>query len=154
MRSAGRRSFRRCGPRRFGRPGSRRPGPFPAAQAAAARIGVTIGDRPTALRSIPPFKSTEAYAYPLVVDGGRLVSVPAQGQDNEAGEAERERAEQGATALVVVCDDLFETVTGAPCGGPAEDQEVPPGGRFGSAVDRWEASPGRWISVYLADAGT
>ena len=133
-------------------PGTAQDGGFPAAELAAARIGGTIRDRPTAMRSIPPFKSTEAYAYPLVVDGRRLVSVPVQGQDNEAGETQRERAELGATALVVICDDLFETVTGAPCGGAAEDLEVPPGGRFGSAVDRWEASPGRWISVYLAES--
>lgn len=132
-------------------PGSNRDGGYPAAELAAARIGQSIADRPTALRSIPPFKSTEAYAYPLVVDGRRLVSVPAQGDDNDAARAERERAEADATALVVICDDLFETVTEAPCRGPAEDREVPPGGRFGSAVDRWEASPGRWISVYLAD---
>jgi hypothetical protein len=126
---------------------------FPGAEAAAARIGTTIGDRPTALRSIPDFKSTEAYAYPLVRDGRHLVSIPAQGDDDEAGRAARDAAEAGATALVVICDDLFETVTGAPCGGPAEDGEMPPGGRFGSAIDRWEASPGRWISVYLADSG-
>ena len=84
---------------------------------------------------------------------GHLVSIPAQGDDDEAGRAARDAAEAGATALVVICDDLFETVTGAPCGGPAEDGEMPPGGRFGSAVDRWEASPGRWISVYLAEFG-
>ena len=130
-------------------PGRNRDGGFPAAEDAAVRIGRTIDDRPTALRSIPPFKSTEAYAYPLLLDGQNLVSVPAQGDDDEAGRAEREQAERDATAIVVICDDLFETVTGAPCGGPAEDQEVLPGGRFGSAVDRWEASPGRWISVYL-----
>ena len=81
------------------------------------------------------------------------VSIPAQGDDDEAGRAAREAAEANASALVVICDDLFETVTGMPCGGPAEDGEIPPGGRFGSAVDRWEASPGRWISVYLADSG-
>ena len=132
--------------------GTARDGGFPAAQAAAARIGETIGDRPTALRSVPPFKSTEAYAYPLVVDGRNLVSVPAQGADNEAGRVERERAEQGATALVVICDDLFESVTEAACGGPAEDQEVPPGGPWGTPADQWEASPGRWITVYLTDA--
>ena len=125
----------------------------PAPKPPPARIGETIGDRPTALRSIPDFKSTEAYAYPLVLDGRRLVSIPAQGDDDEAGRAARDAAEAEASALVVICDDLFETVTGAPCGGPAEDQEIPPGGRFGSAVDRWEASPGRWISVYLAEAG-
>jgi hypothetical protein len=134
-------------------PAVARDGGFPGAEAAATRIAETIGDRPTALRSIPDFKSTEAYAYPLVRDGRQLVSIPAQGDDDEAGRAARAAAEAEATALVVICDDLFETVTGAPCGGPAEDAEIQPGGRFGSAVDRWEASPGRWISVYLADAG-
>jgi 4-amino-4-deoxy-L-arabinose transferase-like glycosyltransferase len=131
-------------------PGRNRDGGYPAAEDAAVRIGRTIDDRPTALRSIPPFKSTEAYAYPLLLDGGNLVSIPGQGADNAAGRAEREQAERDATALVVICDDLFETVTGAACGGPAEDREVPPGGRFGAPVDQWEASPGRWISVYLA----
>ena len=133
-------------------PGTARDGGFPAAQVAAARIGETIGDQPTALRSIPPFKSTEAYAYPLLVDGRNLVSVPGQGADDEAGRAERAAAERGATALVVICDDLFETVTEAACGGPAEDLEVPPGGPWGTPVDQWEASPGRWITIYLADA--
>jgi hypothetical protein len=134
-------------------PAVHRDGGFPGAQEAAARIGATIGDRPTALRSIPNFKSTEALAYPLVVDGRTLVSVPKQGDDDAADRAARDAAEAGATALVVVCDSLFETVVEAPCGGPAEDAEVPPGGRFGAHVDRWEASPGRWISVYLADSG-
>ena len=133
-------------------PGTAADGGFPAAQVAAARIGETIGDRPTALRSIPPFKSTEAYAYPLVVDGHNLVSAPGQGADDEAGRAEREAAEQAATALVVICDDLFETVTEAACGGPAEDLEVPRGWPWGTPVDQWEASPGRWITIYLADA--
>ena len=81
------------------------------------------------------------------------MSVPAQDDDDEAGLAARDAAEAGASALVVICDDLFETVTGAPCGGPAEDGEIAPGGRFGSAVDRWKASPGRWISVYLTNSG-
>ena len=98
----------------------------PAREAAAARIGESIGDRPTALRSIPDFKSTEAFAYPLVRDGRQLVSIPAQGDDDEAGRAARDAAEADATALVVICDELFETVTGAPCGGPAEDGEIPP----------------------------
>jgi hypothetical protein len=133
-------------------PGTAPDGGFPAAQLAAARIGETIEDRPTALRSIPPFKSTEAYAYPLTVDGRNLVSVPPQGADDEAGRAEREAAERAATALVVICDDLFETVTEAACGGPAENEEIPPGGPWGSPVDQWEASPGRWITVYLAEA--
>ena len=135
-------------------PGTVRDGGFPAAQRAAARIGDTIGERPTALRSIPPFKSTEAFAYPLIVDGRKVVSVPAQGADSEAGRAARNEAEQGATAFVVICDDLFESVIGAACGGPAENEEVPPRGPWGTPVDQWEASPGRWITVYLAAAPT
>ena len=135
-------------------PGTARDGGFPAAQVAAARIGETVGEKPTALRSIPPFKSTEAYAYPLRIDGRTLVSAPGQGADSEAAREERVAAEAGATALVVICDDLFETVTGAACGGPAENEELPPGGPWGSPVDQWEASPGRWISVYLAEAPT
>ena len=78
-------------------PAVARDGGFPGAEAAAARIGETIGDRPTALRSIPDFKSTEAYAYPLVRDGRHLVSVPAQGDDDEAGRAARDAAEADAT---------------------------------------------------------
>jgi hypothetical protein len=107
-------------------------GGFPAARDAAARIGATIGDRPTALRSIPDFKSTEAYAYPLVLDDRRLV--PAE----------------EATALVVICDALFESVVGAACGGPAERAALGPAGRFTTLADRWDAAPGRTISVYLA----
>ncbi len=97
----------------------------PARRPPPRASGTTIGDRPTALRSIPDFKSTEAYAYPLVRDGRHLVSIPAQGDDDEAGRAARDAAEADATALVVICDDLFETVTGAPCGGPAEDARDP-----------------------------
>ena len=134
-------------------PGTARDGGFPGAELAAARVGETVGDRPTALRSIPPFKSTEAYAYPLVVGGRNVISAPGQGADDEAGRAQRDEAERAATALVVICDDLFETVTEAACGGPAEDEEVPPGGRWGTPVDQWEASPGRWITVYLAEPG-
>jgi len=107
-------------------------GGFPAARTAAERIGAAIGERPTALRSIPAFTSIEAYAYPLVLDGRALVPAAA------------------ATALVVVCHALFAEVTGAACGGPAETAVVGPSDRFATLVDRWEAAPGRTISVYLA----
>ncbi len=107
-------------------------GGYPGAQAAAARIGATIGDRPTTLRSIPEFKSTEAYAYPLILDARNV-----------------EPTEE-ATALVVICDALFEPVVGAACGGPAEDQALGSEDRFTTLADRWQPTPGRTISVYLA----
>lgn len=88
------------------------------------------------LRSLPDFKSTEAYGYPLV-RAGATVRV-----DLGSGAA-------GVTngALVVICDSLFETAIGAPCGGPAEATVAPPD-RFGQPVDRFMAGPGRTISVY------
>ena len=113
-------------------PGIHPDGGFPAAAAAAERIGTVVGNRPTALRSIPDFKSTEAYRYPLVLDDRRLV------EEGDAG------------ALVVICDSLFEAVVGAACGGPAEAAAVDPSGRFPNLADRFEAAPGRTISVYLA----
>jgi hypothetical protein len=50
-------------------------------------------------------------------------------------------------SLVVICDSLFETAIGAPCGGSAEST-VAPRDRYGDPVDRFEAAPGRTISVY------
>jgi hypothetical protein len=50
-------------------------------------------------------------------------------------------------AHVVVCDALFRDAIGAECAGPAEDRLVEPYGV--TLVDRFEAAPGRWISVYL-----
>jgi 4-amino-4-deoxy-L-arabinose transferase-like glycosyltransferase len=106
---------------------------YPGARAAAERIQSAAGGRPMALVSIPGFKSTEAYAYPLEINDARLVDAP------------------GAGALVVICDALFEEVVGAACGGPAEDQLLAngPGDRFDELVDRWQASPLRTISVYV-----
>ncbi len=111
-------------------------GGFPAAAAAATRIEAVLAGRPAALRSLPVFKTAEAYAYPLTRDGADL------------------RAEASAAALVIVCDSLFEGAIGAPCGGPAEDASLaarPFAGAAGAATlaDRFEAAPGRTISVYL-----
>jgi hypothetical protein len=106
---------------------------FPGARAATERIQAAADGRPVALVSIPDFKSTEAYAYPLEVNGAGPVDAA------DAG------------ALVVICDALFEEVVGAACGGPAEDELLAsgPGDRFDVLVDRWQASPLRSISVYL-----
>jgi hypothetical protein len=78
-----------------------------------------------------------AYEYILLRDGRRIV---------QPGGA-------GADALVLVCDGLYEEAIGAACGGPAEDAAVGPSDRFARLVDRWEAAPGRWLSVYLGRAG-
>ena len=111
-------------------------GGFPAAEAAAARIVRAAGNDPMTLRSLPDFKSTEAYGYPLV----------------RAGAAVRVDAGSGPVPptdgpLVVICDALFATAIGAPCGGPAEDVIAPPD-RFGPPVDRFVAAPGRTITIY------
>ncbi len=110
-------------------------GGFPAADRAAARIMAAGGDR-LVLRSLPDFKSTEAYGYPLI-RAGAVVTV-------DAGSGP---VASTAGALVVICDALYATAVGAPCGGPAESVIAPPA-RFGEPLDRFEAAPGRTISIY------
>ena len=52
-------------------------------------------------------------------------------------------------ACVMLCDDLFREAIGAACGGPAEDAAARAAG-WGALLDRFEAAPGRWMSVYAA----
>ncbi len=112
-------------------------GGFPAAEIAAARILAATGEGTTiTLRSLPDFKSTEAYAYPLIRAGASVFA------DTGSGPVASSNG-----ALVVICDSLFEESIGAPCGGPAEATVAPPD-RFGEPVDRFVAAPGRTISVY------
>jgi hypothetical protein len=112
-------------------------GGFPAAEVAGARILEAAGaGTPLTLRSIPDFKSAEAYAYPLVRAGASVQADTGTGP-----------VASSDGALVVICDSLFEKVIGAPCGGPAEATVAPPD-RFGEPVDRFLAAPGRTISVY------
>jgi hypothetical protein len=110
-------------------------GGFPAADRAAARIVAAGGDRLT-LRSLPDFKSTEAYGYPLV-RAGAVVTV-----DGGSGPIA-----QTAGSLVVICDSLYATAIGSPCGGPAEAVVAPPD-RFGEPLDRFVAAPGRTVTIY------
>ena len=112
-------------------------GGFPGADRAAARI-VAAGGRQLTLRSLPDFKSTEAYGYPLI-RAGASVTV-----DAGSGPVAQEDG-----TLVIICDALYATAIGAPCGGPAEAVVAPPA-RFGQPLDRFEAAPGRTISVYRA----
>jgi 4-amino-4-deoxy-L-arabinose transferase-like glycosyltransferase len=106
-------------------------GDWPAARDAAARLAAEIRDVPTALLDVPPFKPVTAYSYPLGLLGVTLVDVPS------------------ARRLVVICDDLFEGVVGAPCRGPAETAALDRAGVIGSVLlDRFAPAPGRTISVY------
>ena len=123
-------------------------GGFPAAERAAIRIADSAGRSSAAdgslagwvtLRSIPGFKSVEAYAYPLIrlgvpvhvdrVDDGTRPATPSTG------------------TFVLICDATFEAVVGASCGGPAEAVVAPPA-IFGDPIERFEAAPGRTISIY------
>ena len=90
------------------------------------------------LRSLPDFKSTEAYGYPLIRAGASVTVDAGSGP-----------VAQEAGTLVIICDALYATAIGAPCGGPAEAVVAPPA-RFGEPIDRFEAAPGRTISVYRA----
>ena len=118
-------------------------GGFPAAETATARILAATGtDTTITLRSLPDFKSTEAYAYPLIRAGASVLADTGSGP--VAG---------SSGALVVICDSLFEESIGAPCGGPAEATVAPPD-RFGEPADRFVAATGRTISVYRGALAT
>ena len=69
-------------------------GGFPAAEAAGARILAATGaGTPITLRSLPDFKSTEAYAYPLVRAGASVRADTGSGP-----------VVSSDGALVVICD--------------------------------------------------
>ena len=69
--------------------------------------------------------------FPLVADGALVNPAPAPDATD-------------AATHVILCNSLFEDTIGAACGGPAEDALV--GDR--ALLDRFEAAPGRWVSVY------
>ena len=123
-------------------PAVHRDGGFPAAAGAADRIEAVVGPGPIDLRSLPQFKSVEAYAYPLVRSGRHLQL----GADVGEATLTHDGAAAGPASLVVICDSLFEPVIGAACGGPAEATILPAG--VGDPIDRFEAAPGRVISIY------
>jgi len=107
-------------------------GGFPDAADAATRIVASTGSEEVQMQSLPAFKSVEAYAYPIVRDGHALSTDLIPGN------------------LVVICDARFEAAIGAACDGPAEDRLVATSSPSGLRLaDRFEAAPGRFISVYL-----
>ncbi len=126
-------------------------GGFPAGDAAAQRVDAALGSlgvdhaRATSIRSLPDFKSTEALVYPLARLGRAYSAGLPKGQ-RAVGSAPEADPTAGT---VIMCDQLFRDAIGADCGGPAEDAAAAASGdATGSLIDRFEAAPGRWMSVY------
>jgi hypothetical protein len=120
-------------------------GGWPALRDAGARVVQAVDARPVYLVGLPEFKLPDAAGFPIVYAGGRtippssldMVPIPPDGP------------------LVIVCDRLFEGAIGAACGGPAEDAYLTTtlvGGlwRGTPLLERFEASPRTWISIYAA----
>ncbi|MEX1173469.1 MAG: hypothetical protein WEG56_12760 [Chloroflexota bacterium] len=132
-------------------------GGYPAGAAAGSRVlaalaGAGVGlDDVVVLRSLPDFKSTESMAYPLVRAGQTVVAETPRGM---APGSATGSASGDARALVLLCDDLFRDAIGETCGGPAEDRAVAGYGVWGALLQRFEAHPGRWVSVYAAAPAT
>jgi 4-amino-4-deoxy-L-arabinose transferase-like glycosyltransferase len=115
-------------------PFTARDGGYPAAERTARRIVTALGGRTGLFASLPDFKSAEAYLYPVRRLGGNLhLQLPGT---------------VGLGAYVVVCDDLFVP----DCGGPAEDRSVAGLAEPLRLFDRFVATPGRTISIYVASA--
>lgn len=106
-------------------------GGWPAGRAAGERVVAVNGDTPAAIAGSPKFKKTTAVDYPVTVLGHAPVL---------AAEA---------TRVTVLCDALFQEVVGLACLGPAEEARLAEVGiAAGLLVTRFEAAPGRWISIY------
>jgi hypothetical protein len=111
-------------------------GGWPAAAAAADRIARELPPGPTEIVSLPVAKGPDAVRFPLVRAGAELPALVTPTAPPSAG----------TVARIILCDDLFRKTIGAPCGGPAEDALAATVGL--ALIDRFEAAPGRWISVY------
>ncbi len=131
-------------------------GGWRAAEEAARRVIALTGSGPVVLSSLPTFKTDEAVRMPLEADGVDVAPAGANGVSIAGVSA-------AGAARVILCDELFHESIGAECGGAAEDAWLanPASGLMaGTAgggaltdvqptlVDRFEAAPGRWISVY------
>lgn len=133
-------------------------GGYPAGLAAGERVDASLTaedidrDSVVLIRSLPDFKSPEAMAYPLAVLGRAFVAETPRGV--APGSVVRDAAAAWTSSefdgLVLLCDDLFADAMGARCGGPAEETVAPDTGRgvWGPLLDRFEAAPGRYVSVY------
>jgi 4-amino-4-deoxy-L-arabinose transferase-like glycosyltransferase len=131
-------------------------GGYPAGQQAGDRVDTVLADAghgrdaPVQLVSVPDFKSTEALAYPMARLERAFIATLPEGKPVPGSVPSADATPPAA--LVVMCDQLFRDANGADCGGPAEDAIAPDAGgpTHGPLLDRFEAAPGRWISVYAA----
>jgi len=131
-------------------------GGFPAGDAAATRVdtaltaaGVVRTDA-IRLQSLPVFKSTEAMVYPLARLGRvYLADVPKGVAPGSLDESEAASLD-GFDGLVLLCDERFHEAIGAHCAGAAESTITPEAGgtTWGPLLDRFEAAPDRFVSVY------
>ena len=117
-------------------------GGFPAAAEAATRIEAATTERAIAIRSLPRFKSADTFVYPLARDGVRVVPEAStrhardrvrcavRGVDRRRVRRSRRNGAAGVRPF---------SRTGRP---------APPGTL--EMRDRFEAAPGRLVSVYVA----
>jgi 4-amino-4-deoxy-L-arabinose transferase-like glycosyltransferase len=113
-------------------------GGWPAGDRAAERVLGDVGGPGAGtivLQSLPALKSGDAMGFPLVRRGASVAA-------GDAGVAAGSEL-----PLVLLCDGAFAEAIGAPCGGPAEDAQV--SGLALVLVERFQAAPDRWVSVYL-----
>jgi 4-amino-4-deoxy-L-arabinose transferase-like glycosyltransferase len=104
------------------------PSSWSVAQTAANRIERDARGQAIALVGLPNDRSTDAYGFPLVLDGVTLVTP------------------DRASVLVVLCDSSSSDT----CGGPMEGAwlAAQPNGLSYELVDRFTAAPDRILSVY------
>jgi 4-amino-4-deoxy-L-arabinose transferase-like glycosyltransferase len=131
-------------------------GGFPAGDLAAQRVDQALTeagidpDGVVEVRSLPEFKSPEAMVYPLARIGRTYEAMlpggnPALGSVSPSSEI---------VGMTVLCDQLYREAIGADCGGPAEDAAARDQGLpAGALLDRFEAAPGRWVSIYAEADG-
>ena len=132
-------------------------GGVPAGERAAARVDAALVAAGVErldvvrLQSLPEFKSTEAMAYPLARLGRLYVAdVPKGVAPGSAVDPSTGTPFTTFDGLVLLCDHRFREAVGADCGGPAEAKITPDGGgpAWGPLLDRFEAAPDRFVSVY------
>lgn len=132
-------------------------GGVPAGEAAGARVDAVLAaagvERLDVIRlqSLPDFKSTEAMVYPLARLGRLYVGdVPTGVAPGSSLDPSTMTTVVKFEGLVLLCDDRFREAIGAACGGPAEATITPDDGglTWGPLLDRFEAAPDRYVSVY------
>jgi hypothetical protein len=109
-----------------------------ADRTAGEALSITGGSAWIALDGLPEFKNDNAMRFPLERRGARLY--------------DPEFSMDGAAWWYLVCDPLFDTATGKPCGGDAEAAWVAstPGLPPLQLWQRLEGGPRRTLSIYGA----